>query len=113
MQQTIARATSRATPNAVSGGRRVVFRNEGIGRERLSSVMLPTNITFGVEVESFYPSNVDVSMLQATLNSCNAGRGWRCAVVLCATSSQQLGHRLFIAGAQLRPRVDLLLLPAP
>lgn len=63
-------ATRQAAP-----GRRVVFKNEGIGRQRLQSVILPSNITYGVELEVFYPSNVDVSTLQSALSS--VGRNWR------------------------------------
>jgi hypothetical protein len=65
-----------ATRSVAPAGRRVVFKNEGIGRERLQTVILPSNITYGVELEGFYPSHVDVSTLQSALSS-NAGRGWR------------------------------------
>lgn len=61
---------------AVRAGRTVVSKNEGIGRQRLQSVVLPTNITYGVKLESFYPSDVGVSTLQSALSS-NVGRGWR------------------------------------
>lgn len=60
---------------ARQSGRRVVFWNEGIGRPRLANIALPSNITYGVELEGFYPSNVDVATLQSALRG---AEGWRC-----------------------------------
>jgi hypothetical protein len=55
----------------------VVFKNEGISRTRLQTVELPNTITFGVELETFFPSDVTVETLTNTLNG-RVGSGWRC-----------------------------------
>lgn len=47
----------------------VLFRNEGIDRNRLGKVVVPGNITFGVELETFFPSRVNANMLNSTLAS--------------------------------------------
>jgi hypothetical protein len=82
---------------ARQSGRRVVFRNEGIGRPRLANVSLPSNITYGVELEGFYPSNVDVTTLQSALRG---APGWRCA---------RLTHACTSAAAPVRSRRSLCL----
>lgn len=61
---------------SVAPGRRVVFRNEGIGRNRLDKIVVPGNITFGVELETFFPSDVNAGMLSSTL-AAGGGSGWR------------------------------------
>jgi len=63
-------------PKSVAAGPGWYFRNEGICRHRLDKIVVPGNITFGVELETFFPSTVNEDMLSSTLAS-GGGTGWR------------------------------------
>lgn len=76
MLRSTATQSRTAQPRARTAGHTRVFRNEGIGRSRLFSTTITTSITFGVELELFFPSNVSVEDLSNALSRARIS-GWR------------------------------------
>lgn len=64
LQMSAAAATSE-----VVGGRRKVFRNEGIGMHRLQDMRVTTDFTFGIELELFFPASVDANDVRSALRA--------------------------------------------
>lgn len=62
-----------------AAGRRVVFRNEGIGQARVESLDITTDLTYGVELELFFPSTVDVDRVRGAFQAAGLSN-WRWVV---------------------------------
>lgn len=52
-----------------TGGRKLVFRNEGIGQPRLESMEISTKFTFGIELELFFPSSTDADQIRNAMEA--------------------------------------------